>query len=339
LEKQLIIRYLQKKCTPVEAERVIQWLNSDDFEPELMRQIERDLHSGNYHNQEDQEHLEPILQGILLRDEMENIKNNNRSLQRSIKNSNDPYYHIKVAFTILIFLSTGFYFLFKIQSKPETTVTEQLHWVSKENSKGRKSNIFLPDGSEVNLNADSKIEYPEKFTDSSRTVFLTGEAFFNVTHDSLRPFKVITDHLSVQVLGTSFNVDSYRDCNQVSVALESGKVIVKKPDQKMIFLEPGSIVQYDKESDRFSKATSFDPKLIYGWKNGLLIFKSADFNEVIAELEKWYGIDLIINNQPAQPWSYTGEFHDQSLKSVLESLSFTQNFKYSIENKNIVLKF
>jgi transmembrane sensor len=104
-------------------------------------------------------------------------------------------------------------------------------------------------------------------------------------------------------------------------------------------LEPGQQVQYKKKSSQFSELQEFNIRSVYSWKDGILYFKSAGLSEVITRLERWYGVEFIIGNNSSVPWSYTGEFNNQSLKSVLESLSFSQNFNFTINDKNVTIHF
>ncbi len=338
MEKRLIIKFLKNECTAEEKETVVEWLHSRDFESELLSQIENDLLSLNAsaNNEED---LQPLLQNILLKEQLDRIDSGRQIIYPGRKNGSVKWL-LSVAASIIIIFSFSYFLtgLFTSEAPLDTPLTAK--YIVKENSRGRMSTIFLPDGSVVKLNAASKIRYQENFIDSARIVYLEGEAFFEVAKDSIKPFVVLADNISITALGTSFNVSSYQEEDKIAVALATGKVVVKEKNQADdVFLEPGQLVKYNKAANQFTDREIFSPKSIYGWKDGILYFKSASLQEVITRLERWFGVEFIVNNNSPLNWSYTGEFNDQSLKSVLESLSFSQNFKYKINDKTVTIDF
>lgn len=338
MDKRLIKKFLERKCTAEEEKKVVDWMHSRDFEPELYNYIEQDLMLMKG-DADDDEDLQPLLQNILIRDQMELIDSEKHILVYPEKKDRSSRWLLRVAASLAILFGLAYLIHFVTKEVPVETQPVVVHTV-KENHKGRRSTLFLPDGSVVRLNAASKIEYEENFNDSLRTVYLEGEAFFEVAKDSLKPFVVHTDAISVTALGTSFNVSSYGEESQIAVALESGRVVVKEESQRdKIYLEPGQLVEYRKNNSQFSELKSFSARSVYGWKDGILYFKSATLPEVISRLERWFGVEFIIEGSSPLSWSYTGEFDNQSLKSVLESLSFSQSFHYVIEDKTVKIAF
>lgn len=339
VDKQLIKKFLQNRCTPEEAETVIRWMHEPGFDQKLQLQIEDDLKQKlESYKTKPGDDLKSIYKNILFKDELDQVSSSEPIFNLSKNSSGKFAYFFRYAATILLVFTISYFLVNYLQSNEPAEVIET-QFITKQNSKGLKSTIFLADGSVVNLNADSQIRYQEHFNDSSRTVYLKGEAFFTVARDSLRPFTVISDQVSVTALGTSFNVSSSNEGN-VTIALATGKVKVAKNDQSSpLLLEPGQLVKFQSNIQKFTKPTAFSRKAIYGWKDGILYFKSADRNTVLYQLEKWYGIKFIYKNSSTNKWSYTGEFDNQSLKSVLESLSFSQHFKFEIKNKEVHLYF
>jgi transmembrane sensor len=247
---------------------------------------------------------------------------------------------LKIAASIAIVFILSHLWVNRYQNvDPHDDIQVAAQYVVKENSKGRKSTLFLPDGTVVNLNAASSIKYQENFYDSARVIYLDGEAFFDVAKDA-RPFVVYVDNLSITALGTSFNVNAYSNADEVAVSLASGKVLVEghSHDGKLL-LEPGQQVRYQKASDKLVKVEGFSARAVCGWKDGIIHFRSAGFPEVVSRLELWYGVKFEINKQSPLLWSYTGEFRNQSLKSVLESLSFSHNFNYQINDTTVMITF
>jgi ferric-dicitrate binding protein FerR (iron transport regulator) len=212
--------------------------------------------------------------------------------------------------------------------------------IVRENQKGQKTRIFLPDGSTVILNSSSKLVYPSGFTNDKREVFLSGEAFFDVTKDSLRPFFVRTEEITARVLGTSFNVRAYPDDMEETIALVTGKVLVsgKRINKDSVLLLPGESAKLMRGTEIITKGTfDFEEEIL--WKDGILCFKDEPFNDVISQLERWYGVNITIANHPEKDLIVNGRFENEYLDNVLQSMAFTAHFDFQIEGSNINISF
>lgn len=204
-----------------------------------------------------------------------------------------------------------------------------------ENAIGQKSKVMLSDGTVVYLNSTSKLTYPTAFDTDERVVYLSGEAYFDVTPNPERPFRVKTDALDVLVLGTEFNVKT-KDSNY-DISLVEGKVRLITESNAKTELSPGQQVSFNKESQVFSY-NSFDTKFVTGWKDGSLVFRNSSFKEVMDQLHEWYGIHITLNkSSQIQSWSYTATFENESLENVLQNMSALRHFEYSIKNDTLVV--
>lgn len=208
-----------------------------------------------------------------------------------------------------------------------------------------RKKVNLPDGSVVTLNANSTIEIPEDYNEKERKIILKGEAFFEVAKNKEKPFIVRSGNISTVALGTSFWVRNYNHEAQVKVLLVTGKVkveaykgTVRKP-AKTIFLIPNQQAVINLKSHLETKKTVFLPETVEYWKDNVLIFNDTKFEEVLARLEKWYGVKIEVINKPKSTKHFTGEFKNKSLKSVLEALSFSNNFKYSQTDQYVKIEF
>ena len=235
----------------------------------------------------------------------------------------------------LLFLATYLIHNFYTDRPEEIT---KIKTIEKVNPTGQKSKIFLPDGSIVWLNAESKLIFPERF-DSVRYVELTGEAFFQVKEDSLHPFQVVTGELETTVLGTSFNVNAYSDDENESISLIEGKVTISfmENDTSSLLL-PGEQIIINQERG-IRQNQYFDSLQVSGWTKGLLVFKNAGKDEIVDKLSRWYGVNIEIIKQPSSTWNVNGYFDNQSLEMVLERLSFSKDFDFTIKDKNVTIKF
>ncbi len=226
---------------------------------------------------------------------------------------------------------------------PANTPQTTQQWVRKTNGLGEKSRIFLADGTVVWLNAQSTLTYTKPFSSENRQVELEGEAYFDVAHDPRHPFSVKTGNVVTTALGTSFNIQAYREDSFVDVNLQSGKVLVSLSEphhDNQLFIKPGEKVRVDKSQNRMHKST-FDPAHELAWKDGVLSFKNATFDQVITKLSRWYGVDFTVNNRrnDFKEWNYTARFQNDYLSSILQGMSFTKNFEYVIEDEKVTITF
>lgn len=196
--------------------------------------------------------------------------------------------------------------------------------------------FYLPDGSLVKLNANSKIEFPSRFSDTLREVRLIGQAFFDVQRDEKVPFVVKAGDLNVKVLGTSFDVDSRPENLLQKVALLTGKVQVSSLEGGQEYLNPLQMISYSKEKQEMVKGM-FDPEETTGWKDGIIKFNNTDFREVFKTLEEWYDVEITISEEANFKGGLNGRYENEVLDNVLAGLSYAEGFKYKIENKHVTI--
>jgi ferric-dicitrate binding protein FerR (iron transport regulator) len=212
---------------------------------------------------------------------------------------------------------------------------------TKRTEKGEKLSTKLPDGSVVVLNANSWIEYPEEFSDSTRKIKLGGEAFFDVNKDPMHPFIIESGQFITEVLGTSFAIREDKATGAYNLAVVSGRVAVSdKMGQDpgyVIYVEPDQTVYFSKSSRSFQYAP-FDYSELISWKDGILYFNNANFNEIITKLENWYGVSITLNKSFDREKDFTGQFVNENLEVVLEGLSFTFDFEYDIQQNSVTIK-
>ena len=245
-------------------------------------------------------------------------------------------YFGKIAAAILLLIVAG-YFFYNNQLPSETEKTE-IKYISKNNPAGRNSTIKLTDGTVINLNAESNLKFPEKFIGNERRVFLEGEAFFEVSKDANKPFIVVTNKIETKVLGTSFNIQSYATDNKVQIALVEGSVQVNcTAFSKSEILTPSEMLEIKKNkvSEVLIDRSHFDPKEILSWKEGILFFNDASFDEIIKRLGRWYGVKFNIELNKQIDRGYTGQYNNASLGEVLDGLGFTLGFNHDIQDKNV----
>ncbi len=228
----------------------------------------------------------------------------------------------------------------------ENIPTEPEQFSEKVTHNGQHLTFSLEDGTQVTLNSNSKLKYPTKFSDSSRVITMTGEAFFEVAKDSKRPFTVVTGAVSTTALGTSFNIHYHKHESLSEISLITGSVKVEMKDNygkvSDIQLVPGEQLVYQIDEGSFT-TNFFDYLDIAGWKDGTIYFKESGIDEIIEKLEVWYDVEIEttgnLNKINKESWTYTGKFDSQTLENVLTGISYVKDFSFEINDKNVELMF
>lgn len=189
---------------------------------------------------------------------------------------------------------------------------------------GETKQIDLPDGTKVWLNGNSKMDYPERFASKGRSVKLTGEAYFEVVRNETAPFLIEGNGSQVQVLGTSFVVQTHQDSMHTKVEVRSGKVALF-PDGKT--LKDGLVLRKDElgvlslENGQMRKDSILDKNYL-AWQDKVLVFNNTPMKEVEQTLEEVYKTKISIENPSLYNCTLTGKYDDVSLEKLLELFSF-----------------
>jgi transmembrane sensor len=168
---------------------------------------------------------------------------------------------------------------------------------------------------------------------------LNGEAYFEVAKDPEKPFRVISNGLVTTAIGTAFNIRAFNEQEEVEVLLVSGEVSVEKSvnQQEKIFIEPGEKVIYDLHNNTLHQSLSKGNRAIL-WKDGIISFRKAGFQEIKNKLERWYGVKIEVQHLNRE-LSYTADFDNESLERVLERMAFTEKFSFKMKEDTIKIKF
>ncbi|MDF2515370.1 MAG: hypothetical protein K0R59_666 [Sphingobacterium sp.] len=181
--------------------------------------------------------------------------------------------------------------------------------------------VTLPDGTKVWLNAASSLHYPARFAQHERKVTLKGEAFFEVTKDIARPFKVLSQGQEVQVLGTAFNVNAYPDNKLVKTTLVSGRIKLsnENPAIAAVYLQPGQ--QSSTNATGTIRVAQVDPAAFTAWKEGLFYFDETPLAEALQQIGRWYDVEVKYSSSIPQTHFYGRIKRDKPLGEVLEVLA------------------
>lgn len=161
---------------------------------------------------------------------------------------------------------------------------------------GERKHIELPDGSQVELNANSRLTWNKNWKRSGiRSVVLDGEAYFDVVKSQNRQFRVNSGDVMVKVLGTSFNVSNRR--GETEVFLNEGKVLLGLPDKEELTMVPGEKVEYSSVVKKVTRSVQETLHSAAAWKTGVIAFQKTPLKSIIPELNDIYGIELVCDNQ------------------------------------------
>lgn len=203
-------------------------------------------------------------------------------------------------------------------------------------SRGDKVDLTLPDNSKVKLNSESFLRY-DLSNRKIRDVKLSGEAFFEVEKDKNKPFIVDLGDISIEVLGTTFNISSYEEDNIIETSLIEGSIRLKgmhfssyyylKPSEKAIYNKKDKSIQIIKTDNEYETA----------WTENQLIFSSEPLSNVIHKIERWYGVDIDLRYKDIASDIISGSFKNEPLSYVMEALKMQYKFSYTINGNKIII--
>lgn len=225
--------------------------------------------------------------------------------------------------------------------KKDTVGSGKSRMIRVEVPRGSEYWLRLNDSTEVWLNSETVLTYPERFAKDRREVSLEGEAFFEVNSDPVRPFEVRTDEdLLIRVTGTRLNVRNYKDEPFLKVTLLRGVVYVEK-DSFGEVLSPKEQAVFDRETRDIQVVALEDVSSCIAWKEGMFAFESESIRVIFAAMAQWYDVEFIIENELSVPDGKVS-FHamrDDKVEELLGVLQKLIDFRYRIEERKIYIRF
>lgn len=315
MDHKLLYKFFEGLTTQDEESDIRQWLSeSSDNEKEMIK--ERKL-------------FDAILLNDVKTDSSVDLAKDNLSKPSRIS----TYFIelIKIAAIVTIVFSASWFYFTKMRQ--DVTVANQIISVPA----GQRLNLTLPDGTNVWLNAKTRLEYPVSFNKKTRLVKLDGQAYFDVAKNPDVPFLVETKSGVVEALGTKFDVLAYSDTHQFEAALMEGKVKVNMIDDpsQILILTPNN-----KASIRNGKleAEFVGDFSQYQWKEGLISFRNEPFYQIMHSFEKVYDIKIVIENPKIGDLIYTGKFRIiDGIDYALRVLQKDVRFKYERDTEKHIV--
>lgn len=319
----LISRYFSGEIAPGELQLLSDWLKADPANKDLFREYQatwRLLAKSGIDDAIDLDKEWNALQRRIKPGSQE--EGNQHRLIAHPGNQNNRFSAFrslrKVAAAVVILVASSF-ILYYYLTKPQDIVMT---------AKAGSMLVRLPDGSEVALNLGSTITYPENFTGGKREIEISGEAYFNVKHDKTKPFVISSGIARVEVLGTSFNLNTQAASGKIEVVLTEGKVAVyyKQRKAEKVMLAPGEKAEIEKTGQKIVKTTNPDPNYM-AWKTRRLVFEDRTMAEVVHTLNGVYHANISLADSDLAGCRITATFSDQPLSAVLNVLKRTLDLK------------
>jgi ferric-dicitrate binding protein FerR (iron transport regulator) len=213
--------------------------------------------------------------------------------------------------------------------RTQTPADNTLHFSEVYVPFGQMSQLVLSDGTKVWLNSGTTLRYPDKFGDKSRSVTITGEAFFKVAKIQDKPFTINSTDLSVQVLGTSFNFSAYKEDNFSSVTLVEGKVAIEDGKGAAIaHLRPGQMATKEKSSDKLNikevKTASYS-----AWTEGKIFFDDERLDQIAFKLERWFNVKISFEDPQLKSKRFTGTIlKNKPVDQIMQALELLSPIKF-----------
>lgn len=318
IDEHMLLDYFSGSLSDTQKREVEEWLNQS----EENRKIARDI-----------QYI------YLATDTLQTIKgiNSDQALvqvkKRIIKPGKKHYFvwlQRIAAILVLPLLISTLYFALK---------EDPVEYIEIRTNPGMVAKVNLPDGSSVWLNSRSYLKHPQKFTGDTRKVEIDGEAYFSVHKDKTKKFIVNTPFdIKAEVLGTEFNIEAYKEKNQITTSLVSGSVklsyLNKENNEESVIMKPNEEISYNAKNKNIEFHTSYIPTQI-AWKEGLVILRNTPFEEVLKILSKRFNTDFIVKNDLLYENSFTGTFSGQHLHLILEHFRLSTDIQYKFIDPDI----
>ncbi len=311
IDEHILLSYYTGSLSADQKQEVEQWLQESEENRKLARDIQYIYMATDTLN---------TIKEVNSTETLEQVK---KRFRKPNKTNYLVWFQKVAAILILPLLISTIYFVSK---------KEPVEYIEIKTNPGMVATLNLPDGSKVWLNSGSYLKHPQKFTGDTRIVELDGEAYFSVQKDKSKRFIVNTPFdLKAEVLGTEFNIEAYKESNQVTTSLISGSVKLsfrnKENNEESFIMKPDDEVAYNIKTKGISTNTSYLPTQT-AWKDGLVIFRNTAFEEALKILSKRFNTEFIVKNDLLYENSFTGTFSGQHLTLILEHFRLSSGIQY-----------
>lgn len=351
----LLSRQLSGEATPDEVKELEKWIRDNPQDHYVIEAVQLYWHNTaaqDFFNISDNAHFERML----------NKAEKPVAAMHTIQNRSKIYKLFRLqwaAAAVFVGCIAAGALMFNQQRTKQKDATTKNDIVT---TRGTKSKIILPDGTKVWLNADTRLHFDKKFNGAQREVYLEGEAFFDVTKDKDRPFIVHTSDIDIRVLGTAFNVKSYKEESTIEATLIHGSIqvtrqkecipkIILSPHEKLVFNKLiGEIIE---SPDHLLPANERDPQYLVSkisanenndssivetaWIHNRLLFDGDTFKELAVKMERWFDVQIKFENAEVAGYRLRGAFEDETIAEALKALQQIADFKFTVKDKTVTI--
>ena len=368
--KKLLINYLERKCSPDEKLRLSNLLMMPENELSVKEILLQHLHEFDETAIESTVDFDLIYKRIITEiEDHETIEEENLKIERKNKIIHLFKISAKVAAIFIPAFIIGVIYM-HLTSDGALLNKSSLSFCEILAPLGAKSEIILPDGSHVLLNAGSKIKYYSDFNIKNRNLFLEGEAYFKVAKNKRIPMIVNAANINIRAVGTEFNVKAYKNERLIETTLIEGVVEITKGESKTdrgnrVCLSPNQSAAYVKEDDQLSISKSnikenekvntkkIAPKELYikpiisdkidiapivAWTHDRLMFKGETLENICVKLNRKYDVTFEFENETVKNLRFTGTLEDETIEQVLNVIKTISPIDYTINKKAVVIK-
>jgi transmembrane sensor len=334
MDKKILIKHIEGKTTVQEKKLLIEWMNQSAQNREYFSALKDMYILSSLPQQEATGEQMKIADSIIGR--------NKRTIFARIA-------YLSIAAAILIALCINIFLISVANNgKPDEQLNRQLlstlpndylHTIY--TNKGVKGEVALPDGSKIALNSDTKIIFPDKFSGSTREVYISGEAYFNVVTNPDTPMIVSTNrNFVVKVYGTEFNIRSYENEHNAKTTLFKGKIDLltkgSTGEKLLAVLKPSELFEL-KDKERPVHVLKADTLKQGAWRHGNLLFDLTPMDQVIRDLERWHGAEFTVKDPSIYHLKFSASFKQESLVQILEIIKFCSNVDYMLDENKVTL--
>ncbi len=355
----LIVRHLKDEASESEKEKLFSWVYSSAMNQQLYFNLKDIWETAEF---------EKATKFFSTDEEWERFVMNALSKEKNTYDSKKVHLAkikrgIQIAAIILITFAVGFLVQDLFPAKESFAVVNVPY--------GAKSNIELPDGSKITINSGSTLRYPTDLSTKEVNLYLEGEAYFDIHRNVNRKVNVNTSTLTIQVLGTAFNVKAFEDEDVVEATLVRGSIsvlgkvgnrsisnpIILKPNQQITLIK-GETKMNLTDLNRKDKHRAPEKSVVnspgkpivapqlninemvevddyISWKDNKLVFKNERFEDLALKLERWYNVEINIGDKNLEEARYTGVFEKETLEQAIQALSISLPFKYELDKNKI----
>lgn len=263
---------------------------------------------------------------------LENIKQRIPSVHTEKPVVGLPFYRAAVVVLCMVCMGLGWYAYQTVKSVDvrKADIVEAIV------ENGQKAHLILPDGTKVWLNSATQLTYDGRFNDEDRKVKLNGEAYFEVAKNKDKRFVVECDGLTIEALGTAFNVKAYGADSTVTTSLMEGSVRVSDAHSDVV-LQPNQSLAYTRKTHAFSVQQMESRDQAEFWRKNILYFDATPLSEIAKVIERMYDVKVVFENKELEKVTFSGTIKNNSIGNIFHVISFTYPLKYEFRQDTVYL--